>query len=170
MNQQPQARALPSFSGLSLAVNDARDYENSRGSRNGSEVQQQQDNNNSSAASNSNNSVTTGISSKRGRHASPTSETPANGFDAGGRNLSGSGGGGGGVPSSSKASGATGALLLQDTLSPLLEEVDALFERSKDIVTSLKAPGGGNKPQEDDVSTYTCVAPYYAVYVDMFQR
>ncbi|CAM9882875.1 unnamed protein product, partial [Ectocarpus sp. 13 AM-2016] len=154
MNQQPQARALPSFSGLSLAVNDARDYENSRGSRNGSEVQQQQDNNSSSAASNSNNTnVATGISSRRGRHASPTSETSAKGFDGGGRNLSGSGsgGGGGGVPSSSKTGGATGALLLQDTLSPLLEEVDALFERSKDIVASLKAPGGGNNPQEDDV-------------------
>lgn len=126
MNQQQQTRALPSFSGLSSVVNDARNYENSRSSGNGPERP-------TDTAPSSNNPQ------RRGRHASPTSETPNS------RNTSGGG-------SSTKSDSSAGGLLLQDTLSPLLDEVDALYERSKEIVASLTGPGSQSTTTQEDVS------------------
>ncbi|CAM9329686.1 unnamed protein product, partial [Hapterophycus canaliculatus] len=126
MNQQQQPRALPSFSGLSSVVNDARNYENSRSSGNGPERPPD-------AAPGGNNIPQ---QQRRGRHASPTSETPNS------RNASSG-------ASGSKSDASAGGLLLQDTLSPLLDEVDALYERSKEIVASLTGPGNQSTPQED---------------------
>lgn len=137
MNPQQQPRTLPSFSGLSSAVNEARDYEKSRISG----VGQQQDINPSSGGiiNNNNNAI-------RRRHVSPTSETaPPNAVD---------GGAGGGrpvmpaSPSVPSKTDASGNMLVQDTLSPLLDEVDTLFELSKGIVADITAQG---KQHDEDV-------------------
>lgn len=125
MNQQQQPRTLPSFSGLSSAVNEARDYEKSRSS--GAAQQEVNPSGNNAAVS-------------RRRHVSPTSETAANALD-GGRTASASAG----VPSKTDASGN---FLVQDTLTPLLDEVDALFERSKEIAADFAAQG---KQHDEDV-------------------
>lgn len=128
MNQQQQPRTLPSFSGLSSAVNEARDYEKSRNSGAG-----QQDVNAS------------GNNASRRRLASPTSETAASALD-GGRTVSAS------AVEPSKTD-ASGNILVQDTLSPLLDEVDALFERSKEIIADLTAQG---KQYDEDVRAIAC--------------
>lgn len=118
MNQQQQPRTLPSFSGLSSAVNEARDYEKSR----------------SSGALQQDVSASGNIAR---RHIS---ETAPNALDVGRQvPLSAS------VPSKTDASGN---ILVQDTLTPLLDEVDELFERSKEIVASIAAQG---KQCEEDV-------------------
>lgn len=128
--QQQQPRTLPSFSGLSSAVNEARDYEKSRSSTAGLQDVLNPSGNNNHAA-------------RRRQHASPTSETAAtSAIDVvGGRPvpLSAS------VPSKTDASGN---ILVQDTLTPLLDEVDALFERSKEIIADIAAQG---KQHDEDV-------------------
>lgn len=144
MNQQQQPRTLPSFSGLSSAVNEARDYEKSRSSGAG-----QLDLVNPS-----------GNSASRRRHGSPTSETAAT--ESASAN----------VPSKTDASGN---ILVQDTLSPLLDEVDALFERSKEIIADLVAQG---KEDNEDVResgwrykhTTTYICRLHAKHVLLFCR
>ena len=129
MNQQQQPRTLPSFSGLSEAVNEARDYEKSRSSLAGG----LQDVNNASG------------NNARRRHASPTSETAANIIDVG-RPVA--------APASAPSkTDASGNILVQDTLMPLLDEVDELFERSKQIVADITAQG---KQLDDEVRARVC--------------
>lgn len=150
--QQQQARVLPSFSGLSSAVNEARDYEKSR-SAEGQQQQQHQhqqqeqhqqheNTNKPSGNSNSNNGNSSIIRRGGGRH-----ETFLNGFE--GRSVAPALGGLALSSISSKADVTAPNLLVQDTLTPLLDEVDALFECSKEIIASIKAQG--NQKQEEDV-------------------
>ena len=131
----PQQRALPSFSGLSSAVSDARGYEKNRVPA----APQQPPDNTAAAGGGGNNP------GRRPRMASPTSETSAATSGLDGRIAPAAAGG----VMSSKTD-AAGNVLVQDTLTPLLDEVDALFEQSKEIVASIKAQG--RQQQEEDVS------------------
>lgn len=135
---QARSPALPSFSGLSSAVNEARDYENNKGviGRNNNSSERQQGN------------ISGGNRRNRQTSAPSASETSPDGFE---RNTSA--GLLGKTSFSHASSPSSPTVLLQDTLTPLLEEVDALFEKSKQIVASLKAQG--NRMQEEDVSTRT---------------
>lgn len=118
-------------------MNEAREYENSKGigGRSRGAAGEGQDSNNK------NNSAAGGRCNAR-QQSSGSSETSTDGFE---RNT-----GNGSGDKVSFREGTSPTLLLQDTLSPLLGEVDALFERSKQIVASLNAQG--NRMQEDDVS------------------
>lgn len=60
----------------------------------------------------------------------------------------------GGSSSGPGSATSSSHVLLQDTLTPLLDEVDILFEKSKQIVASFKAQG--NQLQDDDVSMLCC--------------
>eukprot|EP00752_Nemacystus_decipiens_P003153 g2920.t1 len=123
--QQQQPRTLPSFSGLSEAVAEARDFEKSRSSVVGG-----LDVNNLG-----------GNAANRRRHASPTSETAATAVIDVGRPVT--------APTSAPSkTDASGNILVQDTLTPLLDEVDALFERSKEIIADITAQG---KQHDEDV-------------------
>lgn len=117
---------LPSFTGLSPPTNDSREYDNNKGmNRSG---------------------TTSGGGRGRSRQTEISSETPlpADRFE---RSKSS-------VSQGNKAGfshGSSSSLLLQDTLTPLLDEVDALFEESKRIVASMKAQG--SRLQDEDVSS-----------------
>ena len=135
----PQQRALPSFSGLSSAVSDARGYEKSRVP---AAPQQPPPDNTAAGGGGGGGGNNPG---RRPRMASPTSETSAATSGLDGRIAPAAAGG----VMSSKTD-AAGNVLVQDTLTPLLDEVDALFEQSKEIVASIKAQG--KQQQEEDVS------------------
>lgn len=155
---QARSPTLPSFSGLSSAVKEAREYENSRripGRITRTEVQ---DNNNSSSTS---------ILGRRTRQpsvSSPVSEASADGFERSAPPK----GVGGALGKAPFAHGNSSALLLQDTLSPLLEEVDVLFAKGQEISASLKAQG--NRMQEDDVSWLSSRVPVTAWLVPCLPR
>lgn len=143
---QARASVLPSFTGLNAAVSEARQqqYESNKNSM--SSEARQYESNNSSNNSNDNNSGPNEFA-RQAPHTSVSdtvSDTSAEGCE---RNPSA---GPMLVKSSFGHHGASPTLLLQDTLSPLLEEVDLLFEKSKQIVQSLQAQG--NRMQDEDVS------------------
>lgn len=135
---QARSPTLPSFSGLSSAVNEAREYENNRDSGKGTRPEAQTQDNSSN--------LSLALTSKGSRPASISSlsETSADGFERITPR--------GATSKPSFSHGNSPPLLLQDTLTPLLDEVDALFDKSKEIVASLKAQG--NRMQEDDVSEH----------------
>lgn len=144
---QARSPTLPSFSGLSSAVKEAREYENTRRTPGRSTRTEVQDNNNSSS------STSTSVLSRRTRQpsvSSPVSETSADGFERSAPPKAV----GGSLGKAPFAHGNSSTLLLQDTLSPLLEEVDALFAKGQEISASLKTQG--NRMQEDDVSRLSC--------------
>lgn len=144
MMNQARSPTLPSFSGLSSAVKEAREYENSRRTPGRNTKNEVQDNNSSSSNNNLLTRRSRPPSSVVPSAVSAVSEAPPapDGFDRSAPK--------GALGKTPFAHGNTSALLLQDTLSPLLEEVDALFEKGQEITASLKAQG--NRMQEDDVS------------------
>lgn len=82
------------------------------------------------------------------------------GSTASSRSVSSSGGGRKGsevgqkgtISSTSVVSASTTSVALQDTLTPLLDEVDLLFEKSKEIVASLN--GDASQMQSEEVSSF----------------
>lgn len=117
---------LPSFTGLSPPTNDSREYDNNKGmNRSG---------------------PTSGGGRGRSRQTEISSETPlpADRFERSKSSVSQGNKGG-------FSHGSSSSLLLQDTLTPLLDEVDALFEESKRIVASMKAQS--SRLQDEDVSS-----------------
>ena len=151
MMNQARSPTLPSFSGLSSAVKEAREYENSRKTPGRNTRTEVQDNSNSSSnllrRSRPPSSVVPSAVSPAA--VSVSEAPPADGFDRSAPK--------GALGKTPFAHGNTSALLLQDTLSPLLEEVDALFEKGQEIAASLKAQG--IRMQEDDVSRVKATAP-----------
>lgn len=63
--------------------------------------------------------------------------------------------------------GSPSTVLLQDTLTPLLDEVDVLFERSKEIVATVKAQGNGEDVRE---SSLCCFSLTHRLFAHLFSR
>lgn len=158
---QARSPTLPSFSGLSSAVKEAREYENSRRTPGRNTRTEAQDNNSSNSSNLLRRSrppssvVPSPVSA-----VSVTEAPPADGFDRSAPK--------GALGKTPFAHGNTSALLLQDTLSPLLEEVDALFEKGQEIAAGLKAQG--NRMQEDDVSRVKVTARACAAVLGLLPR
>lgn len=135
---QTRSPALPSFSGLAAAVNEARDGGNNSSNSNNN-------NNNNSVGDSRPDSRTEARGVRREsmdgkrRVATATCNSDAGSSEAFGRTSVGST-----LTKSTYAHHSSpSTVLLQDTLTPLLDEVDLLFERSKEIVATVKARGNG---------------------------